>query len=231
MPRLLRALSGPDETVQEGAGRALWEMGDREVAPALAAALTEGSGSLSEEAVEALDALGTKARASPPSGRWSSGTSRCRLRPPGGWGALRERSTVPALVKALQNYREGVRRSAAEALGILGGPEDLSALLAAQGDPKRRCRPRRPRDWESRAHAAGRRPGGQPWQPCCGRSTTAKGWCARTPPKDWGLLGEKEAEEALRGALSDGQGQSGWPPSGRCTGWDANSTGRIWSGS
>jgi HEAT repeat protein len=53
---------------------------------------------------------------------------------------LKEKRDINGLMKALQNKKADTRREAAEALGHIGGPEVLPALMTALGDADARVR-------------------------------------------------------------------------------------------
>ena len=133
---LIEALKSPDEYVRKEAAKALGKIGDKRAIDPIMLAMKEGrllkspcTGPLALTALgapQATDAwLNLLFASADGSDRWFA--ARCL-------GDHGDRKAVPALMKALSDSNETVRREAAEALGKLGDPVAVDALVRVLDD-------------------------------------------------------------------------------------------------
>jgi HEAT repeat protein len=131
VPPLIRALGDSDSAVRRAAAEALGKLGDPQAVPPLSVWAHAGE----DAARNALQTLGHPMLDLP--------QAVAQVAAQGAWGVLIRALTctqvrevvvglgapaVPALIQALGDYRDDVRRAAAEALGAIGDPQAIPAL-------------------------------------------------------------------------------------------------------
>ena len=137
VPALIQALGDRSENIRRAAAKALGKLGDPKAIPALSVWAHAGE----DAARNALQTLGHPMLDLP--------QAVAQVAAQGAWGVLIRALTctqvrevvvglgapaVPALIQALGDLSENVRRAAAEALGKLGDPQAVPALIKALGD-------------------------------------------------------------------------------------------------
>jgi HEAT repeat protein len=131
---LAALLSNPDETVRAVAARALARIGTREAAEALANTLNDASELTRLRMAENLERLGPVA-VEQLLNTLDHGTPPGRLLAARVLGNLRALEVGPALREALRDEESSdLRAQAALALGKIGNPDDLPALIEAASD-------------------------------------------------------------------------------------------------
>lgn len=134
VPQLSGLLSHPDETVRAVAARALARISTPEAARALAETLNDPSELTRLRMAENLERIGSFA-VDPLVGVLEGGGPQARVLAARVLGNLRAAGARPALGSVLRGEAPtDVRAQAALALGKVGDPEDVPALLDASGD-------------------------------------------------------------------------------------------------
>jgi HEAT repeat protein len=136
VPALIQALGDSDRAVRRAAAEALGKLGDPQAVPALSVWAHAGE----DAARDALQTLGHPMLDLP--------QAVAQVAAQGAWGVLIRALTctqvrevvvglgapaVPALIQALGDSDCAVRRAAAEALGAIGDPQAVPALIQAWG--------------------------------------------------------------------------------------------------